>query len=166
MNGRAWGALGVVLLAFLLVGCRTAPPSASVPAGFDLSGDWQLVPDRSEVPPSQLQLRARGGMLHLVVQDFPVISARRMRIEQDRQSMGLAYDGGTWRDVSWGSRKRGLWEVQAGWQEGQLVILSKAEDADARETFSLDSGGRVLTVTVAVRSGGESLQLTRVFSRS
>jgi hypothetical protein len=166
MNGRAWGTIGLALLAFLLVGCRTAPPAVSVPAGFDLSGDWLLVPDRSDVPPTLLQLRARGGMLHLVVQDFPVIGARRMQIEQDSQSMGLSYDGGTWRDVSWGTRKRGLWEVQSGWQEDRLVILSKAEDADARETFSLDPGGRILTVTVAVRSGGDSLFVTRVFSRS
>ena len=155
-----------LLVALALAGCRSSPPSAEVPPAFDLSGDWQLIPARSDVPPTLLQLRARGGMLHLVAQDFPVLQARRMKVEQDEQSMGISYDGGAYRDVSWGARKRGLWEVEAGWQEDQLVILSRAEDADARETFRLEPGGQVLVIGVEIRSGGERLLVTRTFSRT
>jgi hypothetical protein len=165
MVERLLGFSHVALMALLLAACSAAPPSATVPAAFDLTGEWQLVPDQSDVPPTTLQLRARGGMLHLVTQDFPVLAARRMSIEQAADSMGISCDGGAWRDVSWGARKRGLWEVQAGWLEGRLVILSKAEDADARETFSLSPDGRLLSVLVDVRSGGERLSIRRTFSR-
>jgi hypothetical protein len=162
---RVAGMFCWMLLAVFLAACSARPPSATVPGAFDLTGAWALVPGESDSPPTTLQLRARGGMLHLVAQDFPVLNARRMNIEQDPQSMGISYDGGAWRDVSWGARKRGLWEVQAGWLDGQLVILSKAEDADARETFQLGPDGRILTVIVNVRSGGEQLIIRRTFSR-
>lgn len=153
------------LLVALLAGCKSTPPSAVIPAGFDLSGEWQLLPDESDVLPTNLNLRARGGMLHLIAQDFPVLRARRMTIEQGHDSMGLSFDGADYRDVSWGARKRGLWEVQAGWLAEQLVIISEAEDADARETFRLAPGGATLTVQVELRSGGESLVMTRAFAR-
>jgi len=154
-----------VLFAVLLAGCGSSPPSPDVPAGFDMTGEWQLVPAESDLPPTVLDLRARGGMLHLVTQDFPMLRARRMTVEQDRASMGLTFDGGEYRDVSWGARKRGLWEVEAGWLEGQLVIVSRAEDADARETFQLAPDGSRLTVRVDIRSGGERLAVTRTFMR-
>jgi hypothetical protein len=153
------------LLAGLLAGCSSAPPSTTLPPGFDLSGTWELIPGESDVLPSLLNLRARGGMLHLIAQDFPVLRARQMNIEQGHDSMGLTYDGADYRDVSWGLRKRGLWEIQAGWLEGRLVVLSKAEDADARETFTLSPDGRRLAVQIEIRSGRESLTVNRAFTR-
>jgi hypothetical protein len=153
------------LLALGLAACQSTPPSTTMPAGFDLSGAWELVPGESDVLPSMLNLRARGGLLHLIAQDFPVLRARRMTIDQGHDSMGLTYDGADYRDVSWGTRKRGLWEVQAGWLEGRLVIISKAEDADALETFTLSPDGKRLTVEIEIRSSGESLQLRRTYAR-
>jgi len=155
----------VVLVGLGLAGCGATPPSPQMPVGFDIAGDWELVPEQSDSLPSTAALRARGGMLNLAVQDFPVLRARGMKIEQDHDSMGLSFDGGEYRDVSWGSRRRGLWEVQAGWLDDQLIILSKARDADARETFQLGAGGQRLSVRVEIRSGGESLALTRTFVR-
>jgi hypothetical protein len=154
-----------LLLALVITGCGTNPPAVEVPATFDLSGNWQLVPSQSDVPPTLLQLRARGGFLHLVTSDFCTLEARALRIEQDARSMGIACDAGTWRDVSWGERRRGLWVVQAGWLQDALVILSKAEDANASETFRLD-GNRVLTILIELEAGGERIAITRTYTRT
>lgn len=162
---RSGRMLLAVWLAVLLAGCSATPLDPVPPTGYAITGNWELLPDQSDAPPAPLALRARGGMLGLVAQDFAVLRARRMTIEQDRDSMGISYDGGEYRDVSWGDRKRGLWAVRAGWLDGQLVIVSKASDADARETLSLSADGQVLTVRVELRSGGESLALRRTFGR-
>jgi hypothetical protein len=159
-------AVAIVLLVGLeLAGCSATPPSPQMPVGFSIAGNWALVPAESDDLPSAAALRSRGGDLNLAVQDFPVLRARGMTIEQDRDSMGLSFDSGEYRDVSWGFRRRGLWEVQAGWLDQQLVILSKARDANARETFQSGAGGQRLTIRVEIRSGGESLVLTRTFVR-
>jgi len=162
---RSGGLLLAGLLTLLFAGCSATPLNPVPPTGYAVTGNWELLPDQSDAPPAPLALRARGGMLGLVAQDFAVLRARRMTIEQDHDSMGISYDGGEYRDVSWGDRKRGLWEVRAGWLDGQLVIISKASDADARETLSLSADGQVLTVRVELRSGGESLALRRTFAR-
>jgi hypothetical protein len=156
---------GWTVVAVLLAGCNSKPPSVAVPAGFNLSGEWVLLPGDSDAGPTGLNLRARGGMLRLVAQDFPVLRATRLSIEQGADSMGISYDGADYRDVSWGKRKRGFWEVQTGWVEGQLVILSKAEDADARETFTLSPDGQRLAVRIELEAGSESLAIGRTFQR-
>lgn len=153
-----------VAVAFFVTGCTSAPPAVDVPPSFNLSGNWQLVPGQSDVPPTLLQLRARGGFLHLVTSDFCTLEARSLRIEQDAQSMGIACDEGTWRDVSWGERRRGLWQVQAGWLEDALVILSDAQDARASESFRLE-GDRLLTIVIELEAGGERIAITRTFTR-
>jgi len=153
-----------VALVLILTGCSSAPPAVDVPPSFNLTGQWQLVPGQSDVPPTLLQLRARGGFLHLVTSDFCTLEARTLRIEQDARSMGIACDEGTWRDVSWGERRRGLWEVQAGWLEDALVILSEAQDARASESFKL-GGDRLLTIVIELEAGGERIEITRTFSR-
>jgi len=165
MTTRTLRRLGWIVIALLLAGCNSKPPSVAVPAGFNLSGEWVLLPDASDAGPTGLNLRARGGMLRLIAQDFPVLRATRLSIEQGGDSMGISYDGTDYRDVSWGARKRGFWEVQTGWVEGQLVIISKAEDADARETFALTPDGGQLAVHIQVEAGGESLAVTRTFTK-
>lgn len=153
------------LLLLLFNACSTLQLDASPPPGFDLAGTWHLVDDVSDTPPNNRRLRARGGMLSFVTQDFPVLRASELKIEQNRDSMGIRYDGRDYRDVSWGERERGLWEVRAGWHEGNLVILSRANDAEARETLSLSDDGQRLTVDIRVESGGSDVQVTRVFRR-
>ncbi len=159
--------LGGFLVAALLLAasCATITLEPQPPAGFDLSGAWQLDADASETLPARRVLRARGGLLGIVLADFPVLRARELRIEQGRDSMGIYYDGRNYRDVSWGTRRRGLWEVRAGWHEGDLVILSDAKDAEARERFTLSPDGQRLRLEVEVSSGGQDVALVRVFRR-
>lgn len=154
-----------VIAALLLGGCSSIDLESRPPAGFDLSGDWVLVSGASDTAPSRRRLRAQGGMLAFVTQDFPVLRASAMHIDQSRDSMGVRYDAGDYRDVSWGTRKRGLWEVRAGWHEGSLIILSDARDAQARETLTLSADGQRLTVDVQVKSSGDDVDVTRVFLR-
>lgn len=161
---RLW--LGSLLLLALTAGCTGIELDANPPPAFDLSGRWLLVESASESAPSRRRLRAQGGMLSFVTQDFPVLRATEMTIEQHRDSMGIRYDVGDYRDISWGTRQRGLWEVRAGWHEGNLLILSEANDADARETLSLSPDGERLTVDVRITSSGDDVDLTRVFRRA
>lgn len=149
----------------LAAACASITLEPQPPAGFDLSGAWRLDEEASETLPARRALRARGGLLGIVLADFPVLRAREMRIEQGRDSMGIYYDGRNYRDVSWGTRRRGLWEVRAGWHEGDLVILSEAKDADARERFILSPDGERLRLEVEVRSAGQDVALVRVFRR-
>ena len=111
-------------MVFMGVGCASVKLSTQVPAGFDLSGQWVLVPELSDETPDPRKLRARSerkelehrkvlskerariGSLLFMTQDFPVLLAQRMDIEQNADSMGIEYDRGGYRDVSWGKRTR------------------------------------------------------------
>jgi len=165
MMGRAVGFTGVVMLLCVMAACGGVPLQPDAPADFDLSGTWRLIPGASGAPPPPQVLRARGGMIAFVTEDFPVLRAEELLIEQNPGSMGIYYDGRNYRDVSWGTRRRGLWEIDAGWHEGSLMILSSARDASARETLTLSADRQRLRVDVEVRSGGETVAVSRVFGR-
>ena len=100
-----------------------------------------------------------------MAQDFPLLVAREMRIEQDARSMGIEYTSGSYRDVTWGERRRGVWEVRAGWNEGALHIYSKASDVSASEIWQLSSDGQRLDIRISVR-GNRDQEFHRVFRRS
>jgi hypothetical protein len=87
-----------------------------------------------------------------------------MVIEQNRDSMGIDYADGPYRDISWGRRERGLWRVDVGWTEGVLVIRSEASDVTTVERMQLD--GDLLRVDIAVDGEGRDFDLVRVFERS
>jgi len=169
----ACGWLGPLLAALLsgVWGCSGTPLEAPPPAIFDLSGEWQLVADESDAAPASgdlSQAQRRAGMRALarsgVSRDFPVVVTTSMRIEQNADSMGIRYDNGEYRDISWGERERGMWRVTAGWQEDGLHIVSKAHDSEAHEVLTLAPDDRTLTVNVHI-DAGEKLALTRVFER-
>ncbi|MGI9325246.1 MAG: hypothetical protein ACR2PZ_08520 [Pseudomonadales bacterium] len=166
-----------------LLGCGSKPLAPAPPQQFDLSGTWLLQADLSDAPPGQRQLetlpppipgasrsrerRKPGGGLAFVAHDFPVLVARRMVIEQNADSMGIEYDRGAYRDISWGERTRGLWTVTTGWDdEGQLVVRSKAKDADAVETMTLSTNGQSLTVHLEIEAGQQDVDVRRVFSKA
>jgi hypothetical protein len=154
--------LGLVLIG----GCSSGVVlDTKPPLDFSLGGVWVLDPLNSDPAPKPQQLRKRGFGIAMAAQDFPVMYTRRMRIEQSADSVGIEYDGGEYRDLSWGVRRRGLWEVNAGWEEGELLILSKAADAKARETLQLGDAGRRLVVHIEVSSDGQNLSLVRTFTR-
>ena len=172
----------VIGLAVLLWGCSSNPRlDIEVPQNFDLSGQWLLNPTLSDRPPNTRRLMdsaerdairrgpsrrpPRGSSLAFITHDFPVLNAQSMVIEQNRDSMGVRFDRGEYRDVSWGERKRGLWEVSAGWYKGDLVILSESNDAKAQETISLSDNGQTMVVFVVVKSEGEDFISTRTFER-
>ena len=177
LRGATRALCGLAIIA--ASGCSGVPLDEQPPVRYDLGGQWVLNTELSDPPPNTRQIMARadrdfaegrigrpsGGALAFVTQDFPVLEAKSMAIEQDSDSMGIRYDNGVYRDVSWGERKRGLWEVSAGWLEGNLVILSKATDATGRETFRLSESGRTLEVLVEANSDGEKLVALRVFER-
>ena len=168
-----------VLAALAMAACSGVPLDAEPPVRYDIGGQWVLNAELSDPPPNTRQIMARadrdfvqgrigapsGGALAFVTQDFPVLEAKSMIIEQDSDSMGIRYDTGVYRDVSWGERRRGVWEISAGWFEGDLVIYSKATDATGRETFQLSDNGQTLVVLVEANSDGEKLVATRVFER-
>jgi len=162
-----------------VLGCSGVPLNESPPPRYDLGGQWVLNAVLSDAPPNTRQIMSRadrdfiegrigpptGGALAFVTQDFPVLEAKSMVIEQNADSMGIRYDTGVYRDVSWGERKRGLWKVSAGWFEGNLVIRSNAADTKGRETYRLSRDGRTLAVLVETNSDGEKLIAERVFER-
>ena len=166
----------VLGVAFLLPACSTLDPN--VPGGFELTGDWLLDDDASDAPPDVDAIRRRedrdvvrgrqsdaAASAAFAVQDFPVLTATRLEIEQDDQSMGIRYDGVLYRDVSWGERERDLWTVRAGWDEGDLVIRSVRGAVRGRETFALERNGMRLRVTVSIETGGQDVRSVRVFRR-
>ena len=171
-----------VLLACVITACTTTPLESDNPVGKNLTGDWLLnatasdllpeghefggVPERKRRLPSLSSSRramSAGSGLAFVAQDFQVLRAERMFIELNDDSMGLHYYPGVYRDVSWGERQRGLWEVRAGWLDGDLLIESKANDLFVVERFSLS--GNQLSVTVAIEADGETREYVRVYGR-
>ena len=182
------GLLGLILL-FTLGACTGIDLETANPPGFDLSGEWRLDAVQSDVVPDLRNAGAkpelagrrgdrgrrtrpgssdpfRGGRaaLSFIAHDFQVLTAHSMIIEQGRGSMGVRYDPGVYRDVSWGERERGLWQVQAGWFEGDLLIISKAPQLQVQERFNYLTPDR-LTVYVTIEADGEAYAYKREFSR-
>lgn len=173
----------IALLALSIAACSSEPLDTQPPAQFDLSGTWLLQADLSDAPPNPKAFESppppvpttqqrgrrtegRRGGLAFVAHDFPVLVARRMTIEQNRDSMGIEYDRGRYRDLSWGMRTRGLWEVDTGWDaDGQLLVRSKASDARALEVMALSADGRQLTVMLSIKAGDQNVEVRRVFAR-
>ena len=162
-----------------LAGCTSL--SEVPPPGLDLSGEWVVDEAESDPPPDVDAIRrredrrvARGRQTDptasgaFVAQDFPVLAATRLVIEQDRESMGVYYfrgDDSNYLDFTWGERERDFWQVRTGWQEGDLVILSERGGVEGTERFSLEQAGQRLRVRVAVDTGGEKVRSERVFDR-
>ncbi len=130
-------------IALLVAGCTNIELDETNPANPRLSGTWVLDVDHSDVAPHlrdglsernrssrpsvirQREIRgAVGSGLAFIVHDFQVLTAQRLEMELNHDSMGIRYHPGVYRDVSWGERERGLWEVYAGWELGELVIIS------------------------------------------
>ena len=171
----------ILALLILLAGCGGVPLDETNPAEVDLSGTWVLnfsasdvVPDLRNARPArrggtpsvrQEALRiATGSGLAFVAHDFQVLRADRLEIEQSRDSMGVQYTPGQYRDVSWGERQRGLWEVRAGWQEAELVVISEARDLRVIERMQLLDAER-LKVAIYIMADGEEREYVRTFDR-
>ena len=178
--GARSSARALATAAFALVlaaGCQSALDTRP-PAGFNLAGVWHLNAGLSDAAPDPREIRrledrdvVRGRQRDaeassaFVAEDFPVVKATRMTIEQDAGSMGVRYDDGPYRDVSWGTRERDHWRVQAGWRDGALVIRSRRDLTEGVETLRLERSGERLRVEVVVKTGGRDVRTLRVFDR-
>lgn len=170
--------------ALTVIGCTglalsaCMPLNTNVPPSFDLTGHWVLDDLASDAPLDLDAIRRRedrkvargrqsnpGGSAAFVLQDFPVLNATQMRIEQDSASMGIRYGDDTYRDVSWGERERDFWSVRTGWQDSSLVIRSTRGGTRGTEVMVLENAGDRLRVTVRVETEGEDVRAVRVFNR-
>ena len=173
--------LGAMFCALILAGCQGLDLAQAPVAAVQLSGVWTVDEEASDDlraftrPPSErrrpklsVQEEIRriglGSGLAFVVQDFQIIDAQRIVIEQDRDSMGVKHIPGTYRDVTWGDRERDIWRVQAGWQEMDLVIFSTAKGLRILERYQLVNPNR-LRLDLEVQADGVNRKLTRFFDR-
>ena len=171
-------AAALLVIGSLLQGCAGYDLSPLNPTGTDLSGTWVLdfaqsnsVADLGSMSQARGRLGSRrealriakGSDLEFVSVDFQVLKADKIQIELSKDSMGIRYFPGVYRDISWGERQRGLWEVNAGWEEGNLLIISDAKDLQVIETLILD--GDQLTIEVALDGDGVEREVVRVFNR-
>lgn len=173
----------IVAIVVAMIGCTGIDLDTVNPPGVNLSGQWlvdfgdsDLVPDLRNRPPGKPSRRvqgtvsrealrvADGSAFAFIAHDFQVLRADKLTIEQNMDSMGLDYHPGVYRDVTWGERQRGLWEVLAGWEEQQLVIISKARNMRVEERLELVSPD-LLKVWVYIDASGEQLEFLRVFNR-
>tara|TARA_Y200000002_G_scaffold274423_1_gene228725 strand:+ start:1471 stop:2067 length:597 start_codon:yes stop_codon:yes gene_type:complete len=175
--GRIVGVIGV--LAMGACGGLNLETTPSQPT--NLSGLWQLdvgASDSSEGlknRPSrglgrnqsvreEIQRISRGSGLAFIAQDFQVLKAKRLKIEQGSDSMGVQHWPGVYRDVTWGQRERGLWTVYAGWEQNDLLIQSTTKDMRVLERYQLINNGQ-LRVLISVKADGETKELQRFFRR-
>ena len=105
-----------------------------------------------------------GSGFAFIAQDFQVLRADKLHIEQNPDSMGIRYNPGVYRDITWGERQRGLWEVNAGWEEDNLVIVSEANDLKVVERFRHADSGK-LVIQVFIEADGEEMEFNRTFNR-
>lgn len=105
-----------------------------------------------------------GSGLAFVAQDIQVLQAQRMEIELAEDSMGVQHFPGVYRDVSWGIKERGIWQVHAGWQEDVLVIASQTKGIDVLERYQLLDPNR-LVISVDIRADGNQRLVNLAFRR-
>lgn len=181
MHARSWYTSLALLVFLYLGGCGGLQLESSPSRSIPLSGTWLVDTASSDDVSSamrpdgrrgddRLSTRAeierirRGSGLAFVAYDFQVLEARRMIIELAEDSMGVKHEPGVYRDVSWGERERGIWEVQAGWEEDVLVVASRTNGISVVERYQLLAPNR-LQVTLHIRADGNKRQVQRYFRR-
>jgi hypothetical protein len=165
----------------LLIASACSHLATTAPNETDLSGTWMLDARRSDSPPPMGHRRSEadddggrpsagggqsparyGGPTPLLT----MVTATEMTIDQDAQSMGVAYPNEPYRDIKWGEQKRGLFVIDAGWEAQRLIIVTKSQPMTVREVYSLSDAGDTLTLVIDLSSKrmGDR-HLTRVFTR-
>ena len=169
------------LLGLCLASCSALVLNEKKPENIDFSGYWELNSDLSSGPRGASRSRSAGmesdvlrteGLKREVLSDpfvfvshdFHIVDARLLIIELDTRSIGLRYQPGTYRDVTFGKRTRGLWDIYAGWEDLELVILSRANDLKVIETISL-VGPKRLRVIVNIEAEKKNWHFIKVFDQ-
>lgn len=172
------------LIFFLLLGLGACSHlDTRSPGTVDLSGAWEIDARRSDPSPliagnrqSELDAEedraaARYGEPQPMHTEgpmplLPMVSATQMTIAQDAASMGIDYPGSQYRDLKWGTQKRGLFRVDAGWDMQRLVIETRSEPLMIREIYTLSDAGDTLTLMIDLDGKRvEKLRIKRVFVR-
>ena len=168
--------------AMIMAGCGGLNLESKPARPTNLSGTWQLDTaasdsadglkgrpsrrlERNETVRDEIQRISRGSGLEFIAQDFQVLKAKRLKIEQGSDSMGVQHWPGVYRDVTWGQRERGLWRVYAGWERNDLLIQSTTNDMRVLERYQLISDTQ-LRVQITVRADGQTKELQRLYRRS
>lgn len=173
--------LCVICTAVWLIGCGPASSSLSsvVPFGIDLTGNWVLDASRSDQPPDNREALRRikaaeiegkrsasFGSIIYAVQDFPVIAATRLAIDQDASSIGISYGDGQHRDLIWGLQTRAEWRIDAGWEQTRLVVKSVVSHTTGTERYQIEPDGQTLVVDVAIRAGPDRRSFVRTYTKA
>ena len=166
-------------LSLVLAACGAHLDTRS-PATVDLSGTWEIDAARSDAPPRAGRPDAPpigddgphegddsershfGGPMPLL----PMVSATQMTIAQDAASMGIEYPGSPYRDLKWGTQKRGLFTIEAGWDAGRLIVVTRSDPLNVRETYALSDAGDTLVLQIDLQGKHiNTHHMTRVFVR-
>ena len=165
----------------VLAGCSALDLGDRTPSGASFSGEWMLnisLSDSLEVgreglenKQAEYQIRSENlsrpqtsNPFVFISHDFNVLDADRLKIELGPDSVGLRYYPGVYRDVTFGTRDRGLWKVYSGWEDDQMVVLSLAKDLRVMERFSLVSQNR-LKILIDINADKGKKSLVKVFDR-
>jgi len=93
------------------------------------------------------------------------MTATQMTIEQVSDSMGIAYLNTLYRDVDWGNSEKKGKKILAGWADNRLIVISQHKRIKLKETYTLDSTARVLTLEIKVSGNKGKDTFTRVFRK-
>ena len=149
----------------LLTGTWVVDSAASDDVGSAMRPDAKFADRRRQMSTAaEIQRIRRGSGLAYVAHDFQVLDAKRMRIELDSDSMGIQHYPGIYRDISWGTRERGIWQVQAGWDDDVLVVASKTRGINVLERYQLQGPTR-LVVSLDIEADGNVRSINRSFLR-
>ena len=173
----------VLLLALVLyfLGCGSLVLEERTPVEAKFSGRWTLnaplsgifeMGSRKEKEVTSERIFSEEIMrpniadpFVFISHDFHILDAKKIRVELGLASAGLDYSPGVYRDVTFGQRRRGLWNVYAGWEDEELVIVSKADGLNVVERFAMLNPNR-MRVVVNVRVEKEERRVVKVFDRS
>jgi hypothetical protein len=148
-----------------LTGTWVVDSAASDDVGSAMRPDAKFGDRRQRMSTAaEIQRIRRGSGLAYVAHDFQVLDAKRMRIELDSDSMGIQHYPGIYRDVTWGIRERGIWKVQAGWDNDVLVVASKTRGINVLERYQLQGRSRLL-VSLDIEADGNVRSISRSFQR-
>lgn len=168
----------------LLLGlCACSHLDTRSPGTVDLSGTWDIDAHRSDPAPliggsRRAEIDAEEDRAEARHSDpapmgadgpmplLPMVSAIEMTIAQDPVSMGIDYPGSPYRDLKWGTQKRGLFRVDAGWDAHRLIVETRSEPLIVREIYTLDETHNTLTLVIDLNGKHtQKLHITRVFTR-
>ncbi len=175
-----------IFTAFFISACATRLDQVS-PANTDLSGTWLLDKNASQTVgiPSIRSFGNASGMGGAggaggmgggeregnAVPTFsggisltPAMKAVEMTIEQNHDSMGIAYPNEIYRDIDWGKKEFFRETVSAGWQEDLLIVKSTSDEMTLTETYQLNSSKNIISLTLLIKNQRGTNEFVRVFN--